>query len=146
VAAAGTRHRLDLAQCYPAGLTLRWAARLRGERTIASADPQPAGSRLPEKSAAARKLEAGRTGMRRETYAYCICAEWVCVCGGITCRAGRRVKSSAWWCGPHGGFLGSGTWGIVRAGFDVLAIDNRRGMAPEVRLHKDAFSPQMSWE
>ena len=28
--------------------------------------------------------------------------------------------------------------------FDVLAIDNRRGMPPEVRLHKDAFSPQMS--
>jgi Holliday junction resolvase-like predicted endonuclease len=30
--------------------------------------------------------------------------------------------------------------------FDVLAIDNRPGTAPEVRLHKDAFSPQMSWE
>jgi putative endonuclease len=30
--------------------------------------------------------------------------------------------------------------------FDVLAIDNRPGMTPEVRLHKDAFSPQMSWE
>ena len=28
--------------------------------------------------------------------------------------------------------------------FDVLAIDNRRGMPPEVRLHKDAFSPQIS--
>jgi putative endonuclease len=28
--------------------------------------------------------------------------------------------------------------------FDVLAIDNRRGMPPEVHLHKDAFSPQMS--
>ena len=27
--------------------------------------------------------------------------------------------------------------------FDVLAIDNRPGMPPEVRLHKDAFSPQM---
>ncbi len=27
--------------------------------------------------------------------------------------------------------------------FDVLAIDNRAGMPPEVRLHKDAFSPQM---
>jgi hypothetical protein len=24
----------------------------------------------------------------------------------------------------------------------VLAIDNRPGMTPEVRLHKDAFSPQ----
>lgn len=26
--------------------------------------------------------------------------------------------------------------------FDVLAIDNHPGHAPEVRLHKDAFSPQ----
>jgi putative endonuclease len=27
--------------------------------------------------------------------------------------------------------------------FDVLAIDNQKGLPPEVRLHKDAFSPQM---
>jgi putative endonuclease len=27
--------------------------------------------------------------------------------------------------------------------FDVLAIDNRPGMPPAVRLHKDAFSPRM---
>ena len=27
--------------------------------------------------------------------------------------------------------------------FDVMAIDNRPGLAPEARLHKDAFSPQM---
>jgi putative endonuclease len=27
--------------------------------------------------------------------------------------------------------------------FDVVAIDNRPGQSPEVRLHKDAFSPQM---
>jgi putative endonuclease len=27
--------------------------------------------------------------------------------------------------------------------FDVLAIDNNPGHAPEVRLHKDAFSPQL---
>ena len=27
--------------------------------------------------------------------------------------------------------------------FDVLAIDNRPGQAPVVRLHKDAFSPQV---
>jgi putative endonuclease len=27
--------------------------------------------------------------------------------------------------------------------FDVVAIDNRPGQPPEVRLHKDAFSPQM---
>src|ERR1700738_3965924 len=27
--------------------------------------------------------------------------------------------------------------------FDVLAIDNRSGSSPAVRLHKDAFSPQL---
>jgi putative endonuclease len=27
--------------------------------------------------------------------------------------------------------------------FDVLTIDNRPGMPPRVRLHKDAFSPQI---
>jgi putative endonuclease len=27
--------------------------------------------------------------------------------------------------------------------FDVVAIDNRPGQLPAVRLHKDAFSPQM---
>ncbi len=27
--------------------------------------------------------------------------------------------------------------------FDVLAIDNIHGGPPEVRLHKDAFSPQI---
>jgi putative endonuclease len=27
--------------------------------------------------------------------------------------------------------------------FDVVAIDNRPGFAPELRLHKDAFSPQL---
>jgi len=27
--------------------------------------------------------------------------------------------------------------------FDVLAIDNRPGMPPQVRVHKDAFSPQI---
>jgi putative endonuclease len=28
--------------------------------------------------------------------------------------------------------------------FDVVAIDNRMGQAPELRLHKDAFSPQLA--
>ncbi len=27
--------------------------------------------------------------------------------------------------------------------FDVVAIDNRMGAPPEIRLHKDAFSPQL---
>ena len=40
-------------------------------------------------------------------------------------------------------FLGERHVGECQYRFDVLAIDNRPGMAPEVRLHKDAFSPQM---
>ena len=40
-------------------------------------------------------------------------------------------------------FLGERHVGECPCRFDVLAIDNRPGMAPEVRLHKDAFSPQM---
>jgi putative endonuclease len=28
--------------------------------------------------------------------------------------------------------------------FDVVAIDNRVGMPPDLRLHKDAFSPQLA--
>jgi len=27
--------------------------------------------------------------------------------------------------------------------FDVVAIDNRPGSSPALRLHKDAFSPQL---
>ena len=40
-------------------------------------------------------------------------------------------------------FLGERHVGACPCRFDVLAIDNRPGMPPEVRLHKDAFSPQM---
>ena len=40
-------------------------------------------------------------------------------------------------------FLGERHVGDCPCRFDVLAIDNRPGMPPEVRLHKDAFSPQM---
>jgi putative endonuclease len=41
-------------------------------------------------------------------------------------------------------FLGERHVGDCPCRFHVLAIDNRPGMPPEVRLHKDAFSPQMS--
>jgi len=46
---------------------VKWAARkgLRGEREDARGDEE-----LPEKKVAARKLEARRTGVRGETYAY----------------------------------------------------------------------------
>jgi putative endonuclease len=40
-------------------------------------------------------------------------------------------------------FLGERHVGDCPCRFDVLAIDNRPGLPPEVRLHKDAFSPQM---
>jgi putative endonuclease len=40
-------------------------------------------------------------------------------------------------------FLAERHVGACPCRFDVMAIDNRPGMAPEVRLHKDAFSPQM---
>jgi putative endonuclease len=40
-------------------------------------------------------------------------------------------------------FLGERHVGECACRFDVLAIDNRPGQPPEVRLHKDAFSPQM---
>jgi putative endonuclease len=40
-------------------------------------------------------------------------------------------------------FLAERHMGECPCRFDVMAIDNRPGVAPEVRLHKDAFSPQM---
>jgi putative endonuclease len=39
-------------------------------------------------------------------------------------------------------FLAERHVGDCSCRFDVLAIDNRPGHAPAVRLHKDAFSPQ----
>ena len=133
---------------------VRWAARkgLRGERDHAPAehelgDPQPAGSRLPEKSAAARKLEAGRTGMRGETYAYWYLRRngYVFVARNYMPRGAKGEKQRVV-VRTARRFLGERHVGDCPCRFDVLAIDNRRGMAPEVRLHKDAFSPQMSWE
>lgn len=40
-------------------------------------------------------------------------------------------------------FLAERHLGQAPCRFDVLAIDNFPGRPPEVRLHKDAFSPQM---
>jgi putative endonuclease len=40
-------------------------------------------------------------------------------------------------------FLAECRMGECPCRFDVVAIDNRPGQAPVVRLHKDAFSPQM---
>ena len=40
-------------------------------------------------------------------------------------------------------FLAERRMGECPCRFDVVAIDNRPGQAPVVRLHEDAFSPQM---
>jgi len=40
-------------------------------------------------------------------------------------------------------FLAERHIGDCSCRFDVLAIDNRAGLPPVVRLHKDAFSPQI---
>ncbi len=40
-------------------------------------------------------------------------------------------------------FLAERRVGECSCRFDVLAIDNRPGQPPVVRLHKDAFSPRM---
>jgi putative endonuclease len=40
-------------------------------------------------------------------------------------------------------FLAERHVGNCACRFDVVAIDNHPGLSPEVRLHKDAFSPQM---
>ena len=132
---------------------------------------------------AARKLEAGRTGVRGETYAYWylrrkgMCSlrgtsfhvsakgeidligydgrtlafvevrdsngprRHACRSAGIERHDGQAARSGA---GRRGGFLGERHVVDCPCRFDVLAIDNRPGMPPEVRLHKDAFSPQMS--
>jgi putative endonuclease len=45
---------------------------------------------------------------------------------------------------PAQRFLSERNVGDCACRFDVSAIDNRPGMPPEVRLHQDAFSPQLS--
>lgn len=40
-------------------------------------------------------------------------------------------------------FLAERNVGDCPCRFDVVAIDNRPGCSPELRLHKDAFSPQL---
>ena len=50
-----------------------------------------------------------------------------------------RVKMSIW----AKRFLAERHVKDIPLRFDVLAIDNIPGSPPEIRLHKDAFSPQM---
>jgi putative endonuclease len=54
----------------------------------------------------------------------------------VTTDKQRVVVRTAWQ------FLGEQNVGDCPCRFDVVAIDNRPGLPPVVRLHKDAFSPQ----
>ncbi len=161
---------------------VRWAARkgLRGERENLPAEPEISAQRNAGERAAARKLEAGRTGMRGETYAYWYLRRngYVFVARNYVPRGAKgeidlagydgktlafvevrtRTVGDAMTALPEQSvttdkqrvvvrtarrFLSERHVGNCPCRFDVLAIDNRPGMTPEARLHKDAFSPQM---
>jgi len=161
---------------------VQWAARkgLRGERENLSAEAEAPAQSSAGGRVAARKLEAGRTGMRGETYAYWYLRRngYVFVARNYVPRGAQgeidligydgktlafvevrtRTVSAAMTALPELSvttdkqrvvvrtarrFLGERHVGNCPCRFDVLAIDNRPGMPPEVRLHKDAFSPQM---
>ena len=146
---------------------VRWAARrgLREEEGFSSD---------------AKKLEARRTGVRGETYAYWYLRRngYVFVARNYTPRG---IKGELDLVGYDGKtltfvevrtrtvgedlpalpelsitkekqrvvirtaqrFLAERRTGDCPCRFDVVAIDNRPGQPPVVRLHKDAFSPQM---
>jgi putative endonuclease len=164
---------------------VRWAARkgLRGERDDASEEQESPERKIAQNRIAERKLVAGRTGMRGETYAYWYLRRngYVFVARNYMPRGAKgeidligydgktlafvevrtRTVRDALSALPELSvttdkqrvvvrtarrFLGERHVGDCPCRFDVLAIDNRPGKAPEVRLHKDAFSPQMSWE
>jgi len=168
---------------------VRWAARkgLRGEvgnvldHDYSETTPRVANS--PVNRIAARKLQASRTGMRGETYAYWYLRRngYVFVARNYMPRGAKgeidligydgktlafvevrtRTVRDALTALPELSvttdkqrvvvrtarrFIGERHVGDCPLRFDVLAIDNHPGMAPEVRLHKDAFSPQMGRE
>ncbi len=146
---------------------VRWAARrgLREEEGFSSD---------------AKKLEARRTGVRGETYAYWYLRRngYVFVARNYTPRGIKGELDLVGYDGKTLAFVEVRTRTVGedlpalpelsitkekqrvvirtaqrflaerRAGdcpcrFDVVAIDNRPGQPPLVRLHKDAFSPQM---
>jgi putative endonuclease len=164
---------------------VHWAARkgLRGERDNSSEGQEYSGRKIAQDRIAARRLVAGRTGVRGETYAYWYLRRhgYVFVARNYMPRGAKgeidligydgktlafvevrtRTVRDALTALPELSvttdkqrvvvrtarrFLGERHVGDCPCRFDVLAIDNRPGMAPEVRLHKDAFSPQRSWE
>lgn len=127
------------------------------------------------KKPAVGMLEARRTGLRGETYAYGYLRRQGHVLSRATIsRVERKAKSTRsvgredagvcrgaddprradvlpelsvttdkQRCGRRKDFSARHV-GECPCRFDVLAIDNRPGMPPDVRLHKDAFSPQLS--
>jgi putative endonuclease len=132
------------------------------------------------KETSERKLQARRTGVRGETYAYWYLRRhgYVFVARNYTPRGAKgeidligyegktlafvevrtRTVRQEFAALPELSitaekqhavkrtarrFLGERHMGDCPCRFDVLAIDNRPGMPPAVRLHKDAFSPQM---
>jgi putative endonuclease len=146
---------------------VRWAARrgLREEEDFSSE---------------AKKLEARRTGVRGETYAYWYLRRYgyVFVARNYTPRGIKGELDLVGYDGDTLAFVEVRTRTVreespalpelsvtrekqrvvIRTAqrflaerrtpespcrFDVVAIDNRPGQPPEVRLHKDAFSPQM---
>src|SRR6266852_8534527 len=146
---------------------VRWAARrgLREEEGFSSD---------------AKKLEARRTGVRGETYAYWYLRRngYVFVARNYTPRGIKGELDLVGYDGDTLAFVEVRTRTlreeltalpelsvttdkqrvVVRTAqhflaerhvsnrpcrFDVLAIDNLPGHSPEVRLHKDAFSPQL---
>ena len=149
---------------------VRWAARrgLREEEGLSSD---------------AKKLEARRTGVRGETYAYWYLRRngYVFVARNYTLRGIKgeldlvgydgdtlafvevrtrtvREESPALPALPELSVTREKQRVVIRTAqrflaerrapespyrFDVVAIDNKPGQPPTVRLHKDAFSPQM---
>jgi len=146
---------------------VRWAAR-RGLRVE------------EDFSSDAKKLEARRTGVRGETYAYWYLRRngYVFVARNYTPRGIKGELDLVGYDGNTLAFVEVRTRTVreespalpelsvtrekqrvvIRAAqrflaerrapespyrFDVVAIDNKPGQPPEVRLHKDAFSPQV---
>jgi len=146
---------------------VRWAAR-RGLRVE------------EDFSSDAKKLEARRTGVRGETYAYWYLRRngYVFVARNYTPRGIKGELDLVGYDGNTLAFVEVRTRTVreespalpelsvtrekqrvvIRTAqrflaerrtpespyrFDVVAIDNKPGQPPEVRLHKDAFSPQM---
>src|SRR6266550_1402648 len=105
-------------------------------------------------SSDAKKREARRTGVRGETYAYWYLRRhgYIFVARNYTPRG---IKGELDLVGYDGKtlafvvirtpqrFLAERHIGDGPLRFDVLAIDNQPGHCPAVRLHKDAFSPQL---